>query len=249
MKSLSRLLLCLSLIAVPSVQAAEKAKPKTAAAKTTAASKARAAKKPVAKASALPAVPDATEMVVDPTPQAARVLRWVTGAADNKGLPYVVLDKAAARIWLYDGKGKRIADAPVLIGIALGDDATPGVGAKSLAEIGPAEKTTPAGRFLAKFGVAAGKTRVLWVDYATSVALHTIPPGNPKEKRVDRMLSPDIADNRITFGCINVPKAFYAKVGPLFRKKGGYAYILPDLKPPEDVFPQLHAYPAAPNAV
>ena len=249
MKSLSRLLLCLSLIAIPSVQAAEKARPKTTAAKSTnaktPASKARAAKTSVAKASALPAIPDATEMVVDPTPQAARILNWVTGAADNKALPYVVLDKAAARIWLYDGKGKRIADAPVLVGIALGDDATPGVGAKSLAEIGPAEKTTPAGRFLAKFGVAAGKTRVLWVDYATSVVLHTIPPGNPKEKRVDRMLSPDIADNRITFGCINVPKAFYAKVGPLFRKKGGYVYILPDVKPVEEVFPQLHAYPAA----
>lgn len=252
MKSLSRLLLCLSLIAIPSVQAAEKARPKTTAAKSTnaktAASKARAAKTSVAKASALPAIPDATEMVVDPTPQAARILNWVTGAADNKALPYVVLDKAAARIWLYDGKGKRIADAPVLVGIALGDDATPGVGAKSLAEIGPAEKTTPAGRFLAKFGVAAGKTRVLWVDYATSVALHTIPPGNPKEKRVDRMLSPDIADNRITFGCINVPKAFYAKVGPLFRKKGGYVYILPDAKPIEEVFPQLHAYPAVVDA-
>lgn len=252
MKSLSRLLLCLSLIAIPSVQAAEKARPKTTAAKSTnaktAASKARAAKTSVAKASALPAIPDATEMVVDPTPQAARILNWVTGAADNKALPYVVLDKAAARIWLYDGKGKRIADAPVLVGIALGDDATPGVGAKSLAEIGPAEKTTPAGRFLAKFGVAAGKTRVLWVDYATSVALHTIPPGNPKEKRVDRMLSPDIADNRITFGCINVPKSFYAKVGPLFRKKGGYVYILPDAKPIEEVFPQLHAYPAVVDA-
>ena len=94
----------------------------------------------------------------------------------------------------------------------------------------------------------AGKTRVLWVDYATSVALHTIPPGNPKEKRVARMLSPDIADNRITFGCINVPKRFYAQVSPLFAKKGGYVYILPDIKQPEDVFPQLHAYPAAAGA-
>ena len=91
MKSLSRLLLCLSLIAIPSVQAAEKARPKTTAAKSTnaktPASKARAAKTSVAKASALPAIPDATEMVVDPTPQAARILNWVTGAADNKALP------------------------------------------------------------------------------------------------------------------------------------------------------------------
>ena len=201
-------------------------------------------------ADAPPAMPDATDMVVDPTPAAQRVMGWVGSARDNGKLPYVILDKQAARIWLYDAKGKLVADAPVLIGIMAGDDATPGVGAKSLAEIGPAEKTTPAGRFLAKFGVAAGKTRVLWVDYTTSVALHTIPPGNPKEKRVERMLSPDIADNRITFGCINVPKRFYAKVSPLFGKRGGYVYILPDVKSPEAVFPQLHAYPAAlPTAV
>ena len=197
------------------------------------------------KVDAPPAVPDATEMVVDPTPVAQRVMGWVGSARDNGKLPYVILDKQAARIWLYDAKGALIADAPVLVGIMAGDDATPGVGAKSLAEIGPAEKTTPAGRFLAKFGVAAGKTRVLWVDYTTSVALHTIPPGSPKEKRVERMLSPDIADNRITFGCINVPKRFYAKVSPLFAKRGGYVYILPDVTSPEAVFPQLHAYPAA----
>jgi len=129
----------------------------------------------------------------------------------------------------------------VLIGVATGDEATPGIGSKNLAEIGPAEKTTPAGRFLANYGRAAGKTRVLWVDYATSVALHPIPPGaNRKEHRRERMLSPTTEDNRITFGCINVPKAFYSKAQAQFLKKGGYVYILPDTKPIEDVFPRLH---------
>lgn len=189
--------------------------------------------------------PDAMDIRVDPTPGAARLLGWVAASGDHGGLPYAVIDKAAARLWLYDAKGKPIADAPVLIGIAPGDEATPGVGAKSLAQIGPAEKTTPAGRFLAKFGVAAGRTRVLWVDYATSVALHIIPPGTASEKRRERMLSPDVADNRITFGCINLPRRTYAQIGPLFRKKGGYVYILPDVKPVEEVFPQLHAYRSA----
>lgn len=54
------------------------------------------------------------------------------------------------------------------------------------------------------------------------------------------MLSPSIEDNRITFGCINVPLAFYGKsIGPMFRKKGGYVYVTPDSKPLEDVFPRL----------
>ena len=120
------------------------------------------------------------------------------------------------------------------------DDATPGIGSKNLAEIGPAEKTTPAGRFLAKYG-SASRERVLWVDYATSVALHPIPKtASKKEKRRERMLSATSEDNRITFGCINVPMAFYSKsLGPLFRKRGGYVYVLPDTKTLEEVFPRL----------
>jgi hypothetical protein len=191
-----------------------------------------------------PAPPAPEKPPVLPSAEARRVAEWIAAAGDNHGLPYVIIDKKAATLFLFGGSGKRVGDAPVLLGVAIGDDATPGVGAKSLAEVGPAERTTPAGRFLAKFGIAAGRQRVLWVDYATSVALHTIPPGNPKEKRRKRMLSPTPDDNRITFGCINVPIAFYGKhLSPLFRKKGGYVYILPDAKPLETVFPPLHARP------
>ena len=54
------------------------------------------------------------------------------------------------------------------------------------------------------------------------------------------MLSPAADDNRITFGCINVPATFYTKsVRPLFQRKGGYVYVLPDTKPIEVVFPRL----------
>jgi hypothetical protein len=175
---------------------------------------------------------------------ATRVIDWVAVSKDNHALPYVVVDKPAARAFLFDAKGKYLADAPVLVGIAIGDDAMPGVGKKSLASLGPAEKTTPAGRFLAKFGVAAGNHKVLWVDYATSVAMHPIPTGNPKERRRERMLSPAIDDNRITFGCINVPLAFYNKgVRPMFLRKGGYVYVLPDTKPLEEVFPPIRVQP------
>lgn len=185
------------------------------------------------------AVPAEGEEV--PSAASTRVADWITASGDNGALPYIIVDKQAASLLLFDAKGKPLGKVPVLIGVAVGDDATPGIGNKSLAEIGPAEKTTPAGRFLAKFGLAAGNQKVLWVDYATSVALHPIPPGAPKkERRRQRMLSPTSDDNRITFGCINVPLAFYTKsVKPLFQKKGGYVYVLPDTKPLEDVFPRL----------
>ena len=176
-----------------------------------------------------------------PSAETMRVADWIAASKDNHALPYAVIDKNAASLFLFDAKGKPLGSAPVLIGIALGDEASPGVGSKNLAEIGPAEKTTPAGRFLAKFGLAAGKERVLWVDYATSVALHPIPAGaSKKERRTARMWSPSPDDNRITFGCINVTAAFFGKaVRPLFQKKGGYVYVLPDTKPLETVFPRL----------
>ncbi|MEH3048172.1 hypothetical protein [Sphingomonas adhaesiva] len=179
-----------------------------------------------------------------PSPQGLFVADWIATSGDNRKLPYAVIDKKAATLTLYDAKGKALDQVPVLIGIALGDDATPGVGSKKLDEIGPAEKTTPAGRFLAKFGYAAGRQSVLWVDYANSVAIHAIPADAAKgEKRRERMLSPDPERHRITFGCINVPRAFYAaKLQPLFRKKGGYVYVMPDIKPLEEVFPRLRVH-------
>ncbi|MDB5689857.1 MAG: hypothetical protein JWL91_1733 [Sphingomonas bacterium] len=184
--------------------------------------------------------PDAPRAIT-PSPAVTRVAEWVTASGDNHLLPYAIVDKTNAALFLFDAGGKPLAEVPVLVGIALGDDATPGVGSKKLAEIGPAEKTTPAGRFLAKFGLAFRKERILWVDYATSVALHPIPTdAAKKERRRERMLSPSPEDNRVTFGCINVPKAFYGKVlRAQFQKKGGYVYVLPDTKPLEEVFPRL----------
>lgn len=206
---------------------------------------AQAAKKPQAsEATASEAKAAENQVEAIRSEAATRVADWIASSGDNHGLPYIIIDKAAASLILFDAKGKSLGEAPVLIGVAVGDEATPGIGSKNLAEIGPAERTTPAGRFLAKFGLAAGRQKVLWVDYATSVALHPIPKGNQKEKRRQRMLSPAIDDNRITFGCINVPMAFYGKsISPLFQKKGGYVYILPDTKSLEAVFPRLYAQP------
>lgn len=196
----------------------------------------------------LPLQPDTTEEAVDEVSRSAAVARvgdWIAASGDNGSLPYIIIDKQTASLFLFDAKRKSLGRVPVLIGVAVGDDATPGIGSKNLAKIGPAEKTTPAGRFLAKFGLAAGRQKILWVDYTMSVALHPIPNKASKtERRRQRMLSPTIDDNRITFGCINVPMAFYStKVRPLFRKKGGYVYVLPDTKPLEVVFPPLRVQP------
>ncbi|WP_375419746.1 hypothetical protein [uncultured Sphingomonas sp.] len=171
---------------------------------------------------------------------ARRIAAWVVAARDNGGRPYVVIDKPTASLLLFDGKGVLVGQAPVLLGIGIGDDSTPGVGGKELADIGPAERTTPAGRYIAKFGRAFGKQRVLWVDYANSVALHAVITTHKAERRIERLLSPTPDDNRISFGCINVGSRFYAnQLSPMFRKAGGLVYITPDTRSLDDVFPRV----------
>lgn len=191
-----------------------------------------------------PKVEKPAEPPILPSEVAAGLAAWVAASGDNHALPWAVIDKTNAALFLYDAAGQPLAAVPVLVGIAPGDDASPGVGSKKLSDLGPAEKTTPAGRFLAKFGLPVAGERVLWVDYATSVAIHPIPKdASPKEKRRERMLSPEPDDNRITFGCINVPRAFYTgTLRPLFRGKGGYVYVLPDTKTPGEAFPRFAAW-------
>jgi hypothetical protein len=189
------------------------------------------------------ALDDAKDEVIR-SDAAARVLNWVAASGDNGDLPYMVIDKDAGVLFLLDAKGEPLGQAPVLIGTASGDDSSPGVGSKKLSQLGPAEKTTPAGRFLAKIGWAAGNQKVLWVDYATSVALHAVVTGNKKERRLERLASPSPEDNRVTYGCINVPVDFYKKtVHPVFEDEGGIVYVLPDTKPLEDVFPRIRTMP------
>ena len=178
---------------------------------------------------------------------------WVTATLDNKDLPFIVIDKEAAEVLLFDHQGLLQGATPALLGIAHGDDATPGVGDKELAEIGPAEKTTPAGRFKAQIGPAKGNKQVLWVDFNDSVALHPVITTNPKEHRLERLQSPTPKDNRITFGCINVPAEFFQdQVLPSFSAAGGMVYILPEKKFLIEVFPAFwqfvsHEPPSVPE--
>jgi hypothetical protein len=182
-----------------------------------------------------------------PSPAAAEMIGWVSATGDNGGLPFVVIDKVGATLFAFDGNGAPVGSAPVLLGVASGDDSTPGIGERDLSEIGPAERTTPAGRFVARYGPAYGGRTVLWVDFATSVALHPVVTGNPRERRLQRLASASPEDNRITFGCINVPVPFYREiVQPLFGGAGGIVYILPEARAMDEVFPRMQLAAGAP---
>ena len=59
----------------------------------------------------------------------------------------------------------------------------------------------------------------------------------PQERRLQRLQSKEPAERRITYGCINVPGAFYeAVVYPAFRNTRGIVYILPESRRMQDLF-------------
>ena len=170
--------------------------------------------------------------------QVVDLAAWVIASNDNRGLPFAVIDKEAAQVLIFGSNGKLRGLAPALLGSAVGDDSAPGVGDRELKDIPMKDRTTPAGRLLAAYGPAAGGERVLWVDYETAISIHPLSDTSPKkERRKERLASFEPDDNRITHGCINVSKEFYAKVvNPTFEK-GGVFYVLPDTKSLQDAFP------------
>jgi hypothetical protein len=170
-----------------------------------------------------------------------RMADWVVVLADNRSLPFVIVDKKDAEVFVFNGQGQILGAAPALLGLAVGDDSAPGIGTKPLSAIPPQDRTTPAGRFVANLGHDSGKQNTLWVSHKDNIALHRVITGRPKDHRLQRLATPTPLDNRITFGCINVPVDFFeGTVLPAFEGTVGIVYVLPEVKATRDVFPNYY---------
>jgi len=172
-----------------------------------------------------------------PTPDAARIIAWVSRSSDNAGLPFMIIDKRNAHLWVFDAVGRLRGDAPVLLGSARGDHTAPGVGDLKLLQIPPEDRTTPAGRFRADVGRNARGEGVVWVDYDAGVSMHPVLTTHPAERRLERLTTPTPSDNHVSFGCINVPTGFFhSTVMGTVRQGASIVYILPESRPLSSVF-------------
>ena len=162
---------------------------------------------------------------------------WVADSGDSRGLPFIILDKRDARVFVFGPQGRLIDSSPVLLGATPGDDPVPDIGTRPMSKVRQEEKTTPAGRFVAQAGKNASHEDVVWVDYADAVSMHRVRLVDPKERRFERLASPDPAERRISYGCINVPVAFFDNVvWPLLRSTRAVVYVLPEVRDVHDVF-------------
>lgn len=173
-----------------------------------------------------------------------RLAHWIVASNDNGRAPFAILDKREARVYVFEPEGRLRGASPVLLGSAPGDDTVPGIGQRPIHAVRADERTTPAGRFVASPGRNARNEDVVWVDYDAAVSMHRVRLTEPAEHRLERLASPHARDRRISYGCINLPVAFFDDVvWPSFAA-GGVVYVLPEIKSIETAFPALRRFEA-----
>lgn len=162
----------------------------------------------------------------------------IVQAGDHRGLPFAIVDKREAVLSVFDGQGREIARTPVLLGLAPGDDSTPGVGERAqVGAVPPQERTTPAGRFEAEPGRNAQGEDIVWLDYDAAFAIHRLRPGPARQAREQRLASPRLRDRRVSLGCVVVPVTFYRDViAPHLGRSRSVVYVLPETRPLDTLF-------------
>lgn len=174
---------------------------------------------------------------VTPSQDLRWVADWIADTRDNGSSAFILVDKRSAQMHVFDADARLLASSAVLVGAALGDESVPGIGSRAMSSILASERTTPAGRFVGERGINATGEDVVWVDYDAAVSMHRVRLNNPLEHRAERLASPSADDNRISYGCINVPAAFYDRyVQTVFAHQHANVYVLPDVKSVQQVF-------------
>ena len=178
-------------------------------------------------AAAAPATPFAARGMAD---EVGRFAALVISTDDHDGRPFAIVDKKHARIHVFDAAGRWRGTSPVLLGQTPGDGSAPDVGDNTQHGFVPvAERTTPAGRFLAEPGRNLTGEHVVWVDYDAAFAIHRLRPGRSHAIRVARLASPSPDGRRLSLGCVVVPVKFYlGVVAKLLGKGASVVYVLPE---------------------
>ncbi|MDZ7839450.1 MAG: L,D-transpeptidase [Gammaproteobacteria bacterium] len=158
---------------------------------------------------------------------------WVVNSSDNRNMPFAIVDKVNAKTYIFDVDGRLHGAAPVLLGVAKGDHTAPGIGNIPMSRIPTEDRTTPAGRFVATMGHNSRGKEILWVDYENAISMHPVITTKPEERRLQRLATPTPLDNRISYGCINVPAEFFKNVvHKTFAGTRGIVYVLPEMDLP-----------------
>lgn len=92
---------------------------------------------------------DATELAKPPAP--GEIAEWAAASGDNRGLPFLVVDKTYAQLYVFDATGELQGVTPVTITARRGSEPV----ARRRPQVDdrpPADRIRPAGRFVVEAG-------------------------------------------------------------------------------------------------
>jgi hypothetical protein len=178
---------------------------------------------------------------VRPSTEAQRLVTWILASGDPAGKPFAVVDKRAAKLYVFDARGGLAGHTAALLGSAWGDHSVPGVGLRTQTNTLTLEdRTTPAGRFESVPGRNNTGEHVVWADYETAFAIHRLRPGPAEQPRARRLATMTPDDNRVSYGCVVVPVAFYERVVlPVLGASRAVVYVMPETQPLDLTFGAL----------
>ena len=163
--------------------------------------------------------------------------RWIRSVGDDQGRPFAIVDKKAARIYVFAAGGQLVGSSTTLLGLARGDVPVPGAGQKDPSQLLPYERKTPAGKFTSMPGRNLDGEAVVWVDYDTGIAIHRVRPGRSQAQRLHQLTTETSDDKRVSLGCVVVPEAFFSDVVfPTLGRTSGTVYVLPEEGPVQAMF-------------
>jgi hypothetical protein len=152
-------------------------------------------------------------------PERVRQLaQWAVDSGDAGGRPFVIVDKAQARLYAFGPQGRLSGSTPVLLGASRGDAWQ------------PEGANTPAGRFVADARMETRRDGLLWVD--GEAALRLLAPGaQPAPGRAELRLASDrVDDRRISDGSLHVPAKFWWEHMAGLQRTASVAYVLPETR-------------------
>jgi hypothetical protein len=148
----------------------------------------------------------------------------------KNNVPFIIVDKPTATGYVYDSTGTLLKSFPVLLGSTIGDDIN------TVIPGDPTKKNTftTAGKFTLTTNVGIDNSitydnKILVLKGSNSLAIHKIWP----EDLVNRTMSintPQISDNRMSWGCINISEENYDKFITPNIKEGSKIIITRDFQ-------------------
>ena len=175
--------------------------------------------------------------MVEASDDARYVEHWIHQKGDDHGRPFVIVDKKAARIYVFGAGGTLVGMSSTILGQSRGDIPVPGAGQKNPVNLLPDERKTPAGRFESQPGRNLHGEPVVWVDYDTGIAIHRVRPGISQMQRTASLATEDPNDKRLSLGCVVVPEQFFLSVVlPTLGHVHGTIYVLPEDGPVQAMF-------------